>query len=911
MLRKILFALLLSSSTIAFAQTGSISGTVTDAKTGETVVGANIVIVGTTIGAASDIDGKFIINNVKPGTYSLLVTFVTYKSYEIKDVVVETGKLFIVKAALSEEAQELSEIVVTGQADKTSESILLTERKNSALIVQNIGAQELSRKGVTDAEAAVTQVTGISKQQGVKNVFVRGLGDRYNSTSLNGLPLPSENPEYKNITLDFFSSDIINSIDVNKTFDPTLYGDVAGANINIVSKNLFEEQELSVGVSLGVNSQTIGNNFLTADGTNFLGTSDNTIPITNLSTLSFKSSYQPNQTERPLLNSGLSISGGKNFAIKNNSLKTFLLASMTSEYLFIEGVVRQVNPTGGVRQDFTYDKSEYSTSQIVLGNANYQFGVNKNNSISYNGIFIHDNDQAVGNYTGFSLNANDDIQDPNAYKTFVRRQQQNNNSLFVNQLLTEFNFTDKVKLNLGGSFNIAKGDEPDRRSNFYIFDGEDYTINSGSPAYNHRFYSSLEENDFAANVALTYLFKKQSTDKLVVGYNFRSTQRDFESTQFNFDFGQGDLVEVNNPDALFNQQSLDNNRFDLTTGRGFAANALTPFTYNGDRIIHSVFANSVVTLSSAFTVSLGLRFESFRQQVDWDTNLQELNPNNPEANRSVRNPSYVLPSVNLKYSLSENDFLRLASSLSYTFPQFKEVAPFFYENVNDASFGNPDLQPAENFNTDIRYEHYFTNSEFISVTGFYKRIANAINRVQVSSAANELSYVNTGDANVAGVEIETRKSIVSSIDMGLNVSYLYSNQGLEDVPTDKLVFQPTDKESALEGASPLLVNADVTYKKEFSTNKKLTTSLNFNYFSDRIFSIGAPTGNNHIIENNVARLDIITKLALSHRVSIGLNLRNLLNPSYKLTKEIDSGKDEIISSYKRGVGASLSFTYKL
>ena len=98
---------------------------------------------------------------------------------------------------------------------------------------QAIGAQELTRKGVSDAAAAVVKTTGVAKSEGVNSVFVRGLGDRYNSTCLNGLPLPSENPLYKNISLDFFQSNIIKNININKTFSANLSGDNSGANIDI------------------------------------------------------------------------------------------------------------------------------------------------------------------------------------------------------------------------------------------------------------------------------------------------------------------------------------------------------------------------------------------------------------------------------------------------------------------------------------------------------------------------------------------------------------------------------------------------------------------------------------------------------------------------------------------------------
>ena len=128
------------------------------------------------------------------------------------------------------------------------------DQRKAIVATQSIGAQELSRKGVGDAEGAVSKVSGVSKQDGVKNVFIRGLGDRYNSTLLNGLPLPSEDPEYKNIALSFFQTDVIQNIGVNKVFSAQNTADVGGAIIDITSKELFDSYALGLDVSGGFNT---------------------------------------------------------------------------------------------------------------------------------------------------------------------------------------------------------------------------------------------------------------------------------------------------------------------------------------------------------------------------------------------------------------------------------------------------------------------------------------------------------------------------------------------------------------------------------------------------------------------------------------------------------------------------------
>lgn len=916
MLQKLLVsAALLILSITAFAQNGTVAGTVTDASTKEPIVGASVMLQGTQAGTMTDVEGKFYIPGVKPGSYSLVVSFITYASDTINNVVVEDNTKASLTITLKEEATTLSEVVVSGQADKASESVLVMARKNAVEFVQNIGAQELSRKGISNAESAVTQVTGVSKQQGMKNVFVRGLGDRYNSTSLNGLPLPSEDPEYKNITLDFFSTDIIKSIDVNKTFGSNTYGDVGGANINIVSQELFEDREFTVSGSMGANSLAMGNTFYRADGTNFLGTVDKNIPVTSLKQYDFKNSFQPVQVSGPVMNSGLTLSGGRKFYLGNNTLKVFVVGSMSGDYAYRKGVARQVNPEGGIRQDLSYEKYLYNASQLALGNVGYEFGKHR---IAYSGMFIHDNKQSVANYNGFSPSALDDISDPNGYKSFIRRQQVNDNSLLVNQLSSLVTVSDKLVLDVRGSFNSIRGNEPDRRTNSYKSNGETYSANSGSAASNHRFYSFLKENDAAANITASYAFGTGINNKIALGYNFRNTNRDFEAVQFNFDWNVLPAISKDHPDDVFNQASIDNNIFELETHRGTNAQALKPFTYEGDRMIHAAALSVTYDITPSLTAIIGGRFEKISQRIHWDVNIDPVNPNIPNDNTITRDLSYFLPNVNLKYTISENDMIRFAASKTYTMPQFKEVAPFLYEDVNVNSFGNPRLLPAENYNADLRYEHYFANDEMIAFTGFYKRIDNAINRVLVASAALEMSYVNTGRTNVAGGEIELRKDLLkiihgkhsSSLKIGTNVSYLYSNQELIDVPTDDLAFDPNDKESTLEGASAWLANADLTYHREGSRGRTLMTSLVLNYFSDRIFSIGAPKGNQNIYERGVPTLDLITRFGLTQKLSVSLNVKNLLNPEYRLTKKIDSGKEELISSYERGTTTSLGFTYR-
>ena len=331
--KKLFFATLffLSIASGILAQTGSIKGSVLDAKTTESLIGASVLIQGTTIGAATDLNGNYTILNVSPGTYTLEASYISYHSVIKKEIVVENNKETVVDFLLNSKDISLKEVQVVAKANRESENILLLEQKKALIVTQTVGARELSRKGISDARDAVAQVSGISKQEGVKNVFVRGLGDRYNATLLNGFPIPSEDPEYKNIALEFFGTDIIQNIGVNKVFSASNAGDVGGAVIDISSKELTEESALAVDLSAGVNVMAINADFIRQDGSNYFGIANTDQPSKNQ--YSFSNSLDPKKVSFPL-NHSYGISGGKlsGKGENGNTFSFFAVASHGMSY---------------------------------------------------------------------------------------------------------------------------------------------------------------------------------------------------------------------------------------------------------------------------------------------------------------------------------------------------------------------------------------------------------------------------------------------------------------------------------------------------------------------------------------------------------------------------------------------------
>ncbi len=887
------------------AQNATIKGTVTDKDmNGETLPFATVSIKGTSIISNTDENGNYTLS-VPAGTHTITYAFLGYAD-ATETVTVAAGETKTINKELQSDSVMLEDVVIETTFSREKESALLLEQRNATVITQTIGAQEMARKGASDAEGAVTKMTGVSKQQGEKNVFVRGLGDRYNSTTYNGLPLPSEDPVTKNISLDFFTSDVIQNINVNKTFGSTISGDVAGANIDIESKEFSGDDFIQIGIASGMNTQTYNKDFFIPDGSTFMGFTDKKANISNLSDYGFENSMDPSKQSSQIA-TGLSVKGGRRFQVgEENSLSMFLTGSFDNGYLYREGKVRQTNNLSAITQDMDFKKYTYNVSQTLMANLKYRFGAN---NISFNSLYIHDNTQELGDYFGFNTPEEEGDLD------FIKRQQILNNSLWVNQILSEITLNENMKLDLRAGYNMIRTSEPDRRTNNFLFRDGTFRPNSDSAGSHERYFGTMDEDDISGKAIFTYNFNNESKTRIDAGLDTRFTKRNFETLIFNHSFSNSEtVIDLDNLGGIFNQQSLDNGVFGLQTGRASSMNnpdAFLPFYWEGKRSAIAGLVNFTHMFTEKLTLVAGARFEKINQEVDYNTNIAT----NETFGDAKIDETYVLPNLNLKYALNDKNILRLAASMSYTLPQFIEIAPFKNQDITGSTQGNNNLVPSENYNFDLKWEFYPENDELIALTGFYKHIKNPINRAEIPG--NTLTFFNTGaEATVAGAELELKKNIykITSPDNdnesifsgGINVSYLYNMQDLDQT----LIAQFTNSSDGLQGAAPLLANADLSFTRN-TENWKLNSSVVFNYFSDRIYAIGT-RGFQNVIETGIPTLDFITQTSIGEHYGISLKARNLLNPTYTLVREGgQAGIPEVtLSEFKRGLDISLGLSYK-
>ncbi|MCY1636238.1 TonB-dependent receptor [Marinifilum sp. D737] len=906
MTKQVLLVLLLTLSTFGlYAQKGSITGNVKDGKTGEALIGASVFVDGTTLGTVTDFDGNYTIPNIPVGTVTVKCSFISYETSSKENINVSKGNSQSVDFVLGESTIALEDVKVVAKANRESEVVLLIDQKKSVGIKQSIGAQELATQGISDASAAATKVSGVSKQNDTKGLNVRGLGDRYNTTTLNGLPLPSNNAEFKNIDLELFSTEIIEFIDIEKVPGAHLYGDFAGANVNVVSKIHNGDPFLKIGLKTGYNSSlSDADKFYLGDGPGMLGF-DNFDYQNNLDVYDFETNWNPEEkTVYPFTD--ISVSAGKTFEFENSKLNTFATISFDNEYQYSDLLQRQVNGSDFFRRDLSGEQYKYMTQTTGMLNVNYNWN---SNNIYLNSMFLNTSEQSLKNLRGFIF----DLAEEGG---FVRRSEYERNTVLVNQILGGHKLNPKMNLKWGVAYNTVKNIIPDRRHNTMEngTDSEKFFA-TNDQANNNRYFHDLKEDDIAANISWDYKFGEGFEDvdykgKLTVGYNGKFKNRSFESTQFNHKIITNQLTNINNIDSYFNNENLQNGLFDLKV---LSSNFIILSTYDGEQIINAGFANLEYHFNSRFVALLGLRAENVYQEIEYNTVLGEGKEDFTEFK--------VLPSLSLKYSLSAKTNLRFASGITYTLPQFKETAPFIFEGITDVSIGNPYIEPSTNYNGELKWEYFPKPSELLSVAVFGKYISNPINRFVRASAGNEFTFGNTGDwAYVYGLEFETKKNIWTKsgensskkLYASFNFTVMDTKQELDaeklkEETEGRYTANFNKEEEDLQGSASFIANTNLNYKYSWKDGQNsITSSLVYRYESERMYLIGYSSLGNQV-DDELHNLDFVLKSKFNNW-GLSFLAKNLLDQDIERFQKNET-QDWLVKSYKKGIKFSLGLSY--
>jgi len=911
LMKKFILFFILLTSIFSFAQTtGSVVGKLTDKEyNNEPLAFANVLIKGSTKGTTSDIDGLYGFDNLDSGSYTLVFSFVGYETQEI-NIQVVAGKVTEVNVPMGASSASLDEIVITTTTKRESETALLLEQKKALVIVESIGAKRLNEIGVNDAADATTKISGVTRSEGSGDIYIRGLGDRYLSTSMNGLPIPSDNVNNKNINLDLFSTNIIENVGISKTYATNGYSDQASGNVNVSSKS-YSTKEFSISLNGGGNNNVLGidgdfkRTIISEDVT--LGFHQKQFAVVDLIT---RQGWQPiNESKSP--NYGFRLTGGYKFEIFGKEISVFATGSYNTSFDYQEGLFRSYR-SNILDNEFT-DVESFTTNVNTTGYANVKLKLNDKNNIQYNFLGVNkgiDNVYEQGrNGLGFVFD-----QDPQEEGAFVRDQNFMQTTMFVNQLLGSHKIRENNELEWAGGYNFVLAEEPNRiRNEANILDATTVQYAHVGDFQQRKSSQKIEDVEYNGYLVDHIKFGQKDVDdnkpfRLNLGANFRQKERTFNSLFIGVRAKDFQVPSVDLFSQTFTEANFNN---------GLVLREREADKYSADLKIYSGFANLDFNLNR-FSGNFGFRYEIDQLDVLWDVaNFVG------RVGSITREYKEFYPSANFKYEFNEKLFLRFASSLTQTLPEFKELSPFEYVSpTGRVTRGNPDLEKSDVINVDLKGEFFPKKSELISIAGFYKKIENPINLAQTRGSSGIFQYFNTGEkANVLGLELETRLNIIENdaqegiVDVNFNITKMWFDQDL----FENFQFK-NKKESELQGASDLIFNGAISFKSQ-SENQFIAT-LTGNYSSDKIFALGSPEDfnnsavlyNDEIIEKGFFVLGLVVSKKLNKNLELRLSGQNLLDPDIRQTqgvRNINTGVEtvELVSSYKNGIDTRLTVKY--
>ncbi len=894
---KVLFFILFLTLSAMTVVAGTIKGTVTDKQTREPLTGATIQIAGTTQGTVADVDGNYSLD-VNNGTYTLAIKYVGYKDIIINNV--KAGKSdLILNFELESDAQALGEVSVVARKNLEGERALQMERRKATLAIENLGSKEMSLKGIGNVEEGVKKITGISVAD-AGQLIVRGLGDRYSTTTLNGLPIASPNPDNKLIPLDLFPSSTVQNITVSKVYNAEAFADYSGAHIDINTKENITEDFFNIGFNTGGKFNTLGKDSyrMNRNGSLFrtsgvdqaalnmpLSEFDNYVKTRNIFDTSFA---VKKKSSLPDFSGNLGF--GKNIGIGNQTLSILASASAGNSFQNMDDAFyKTLEATGSVQDNFAYDSYAQELKLAALGHIGYT--LRRHDRIGYTFFYARNATDTYQRREGIDAEDHELTGSNNITHIY---------SLQNHQLdgVHSFGGRGQWELTWGGSYSKTGSEEPDRRQVMYIKnDNGALSLFKLNRQETMRYFGSLDEEEWNGNLAMRWKWNENNFLKL--GVNYKNKSRDYKATRFYYNLNKIDpvITDIYDTDGFLNQENI-------ADGNVVVQRVMQPKdSYRAGNEIYSGYLLTDFYPVPSLLVNLGVRYEISRQWVDYATDGGDW-----YAERRNLDKNDLFPTLNLKYTVNDANSIRFSASRTVTRPSFIEMAPFLYqESYGSAQIrGNNELQNGYNYNFDLRYEHFGKNGDMISLTAYFKYLDSPIERIQALQGGATLhSFQNADNGMAGGMEVELRKQLMKDLRLGANISYMYTNVKLPEGGAY------TNKERPLQGASPILANADLTYSPRFGEERQLNLALLYNLQGSRIHAVGVSKLGD-IKQQTLHTLNFSAGYDINSHFSLKLQVNDLLNRTVIFKQEVPSTGEEVeVERYKKGANLEIGFSYKL
>ena len=905
---------------------GRIAGRIVNGETGEPLAAARLYVRGLDVDILTGSDGAFSIE-APVGDWDLSVVRVGFTTYAQTGIAVASEATTELTIEMLPAAPSLDDFVVRAPRIEGGTSSLLLERQESAAVSDVLGAEQMSASGDSDAAGALKRVPGLTVVGG-KYVYVRGLGERYSATLMNGANLPSPEPERRVVPLDLFPTAVLESVVIQKTFSPDMPAEFGGGVIALRTRSIAEEPvaklKLSTGFTTGVQFQKR----LTYDGgpTDGLGidggfrklpelvrAASDGEPLEEADMFSDRG-YEPSELEAfgeampnrwnlsradtpPNLGLGATFGHGVRKDGKHLGFLLGLGYGVSHDLDRFDRIYTLLGEGGALEESHTYNFETGKRSVRLGGILAVGFAPHATQQFNITTLLARKTDDEARTYEGLNRDVGDLIRVSRL--RFVER-------MLLTQQFRGQHVIEPLKgltIDWRYTWSMASRDEPDRRE--YRYDNENGTdvwLLSDRPEGNQRFFSTLGDrgHDVGIDVTMPFTLREEDTARIKVGGGFMNKQRSVDTRRFKFmhkgvNTGDPEIISQD-PESVFTPENIGDG--------GFQFEEVTRQTdnYSAGQTIGNVYALADVPILPWLRIMGGVRLERSVQEV---STFELFNPDGEPVLADLKTTD-VLPALTVTFEPRPGMLARIGYGLTLSRPDFRELSPATFNDVTGGrqTFGNPELERAQIHNVDARWEWYPTSSESVSAGVFYKHFVKPIEQIVVVSAQHSVSWANAETADNIGFELDWRKDFgfihdaLADLYFAGNVAVVYSQVRLGE----NSGIQSSDKR-ALQGQSPVVINLQLGYDNPISGTR---LNLLYNVFGRRIGEVGA-LGAPDSYEESFHQLDFVASQRIgTSGVKLGFKVKNLLNPFERYTQG-----DFEVERNRRGISFGLSVDWDM
>lgn len=872
---------------------GRVTGRVLDASQGTPLAGASVQIPGTQLEVLTGVDGRYLLVGVPAGNVSLVFRRIGYRIKRVVEVSVAPGASVQVDAALEPQVVQLDEIViVSAAAERGSVARALDEQRVSPAFVNAIGMAQIERSPDGEAAQAVQRVSGVTVQDG-KFVFMRGLGGRYTVAALNGMRIPSPEPERREVPLDLFPTGLLEQITARKTFTPDQAGDLAGGQMDLRTREFPLRRSFALSLGLGANDAVTGRRVpqppvAGAEWLGFAGAARR-LPaaLDGAGTLAAMSSSQV----RSLIGSFRNVwsaDSGTGTAARSGSLwlggedkrlgrplgyaASLTYSSGPEVRLGEHRATPKADGAGGALAKNTYDGLTTRNSVLWGGLAHLTMPLGTTSKLWASALYTRSGDNEathlVATLEEFSQVPYFDL----TRLTFTER------ALHCGQLRGEHLLGGRHELDWSAGVAGVIRNEPDRSDLAYEAERDSLTgaIRPvrwwGAPRSATRTFSRLAEtsHDLQVNLRLVSSAAPEAP-ALKLGAALRATHRDADSRAYDvWNFSLDDSQRAAPPEEIFDGTYAAQGRL------GLFESAIGG-RYSASETVAAAFGQVETRVAKARLVA-GLRVERARLEVS------SRSPNDQPATGILENVD-LLPGVSVTLPVAPSHNLKLAFGKTVARPEYRELSPMSYFEVLGGAtvFGNPGLRRTVVQNADLRWEWFPHADEVVSVGVFAKRFTDPIELILVATTGGLIqTYVNAQSARTYGLEAEVRRSL-GFASSALAPLVLLGNLTVvrsRIVPGNDSISALTSRDRAMVGQAAYVANAGVGYASPASD---FSATILYNAVGPRIAEAGVyPMPDSYEQPRHV--VDAALRIPVARAIAVKLDARNLLDAPFRITQ---------------------------